>query len=254
LIVRTEPTPNTAGFAIKEAFEALGGVQRTSAILRWVNDRYPNRWEERTLGSHLRGCSVNNPIGIKYHPHFPRFLYKEGNGEFALYDPSRHGVFDERGYAEGDRPEEVSALDELREISEELQSKSEFANEAQLRDYLARNLGLLEPGLALWTGSEAESVEYAMEGRRIDILGKDRDGTPVVVELKLSKGHERTLGQALYYRGKLKQVLKVCRVRIIMVAAEITDELRIASTEVTDVDVFTYKLTMQVQKVDLSAS
>jgi hypothetical protein len=229
----------------------MGGVQRNASILKWVNDRYPNRWEDRTLGSHLRGCSVNNPIGIKYHPHFPRFLFKRGSGEFELYDSQKHGNFDDRGNPAYAGLQVEQELDDLREITEVIQARNEFANEAQLRDYLARNLGLLESGLTLWSGSEAESVEYALEGRRVDILAKDREGVPVVVELKLSKGHERTLGQALYYRGKVKQLLKVSRVRIIMVASEITDELRIASMEVSDVDIFAYTLTMQVHKVDL---
>jgi len=252
--VRTDPTPNTVGYAIKEAFETLGGVQKNSAILRWVSDHYPNRWGERIIGSHLRGCSVNNRIGIKYHPNFPGFLYKCGDGQFELYDQDKHGVFDTVGNYEGEGPEELDAVQEIREITEQLQSKSEFAYEAHLRDYLAKNLHLLEVGLKLWAGSEAESVEYAVEGRRIDILARDSENIPVVVELKLSKGHERTLGQALYYRGKLKQMLEIPRARIIMVASEITDELRIASKEVADVDLFEYALTMQITKLDFRAS
>ncbi len=55
-----------------------------------------------------------------------------------------------------------------------------------------KNLNILESGLTLWPNS---SVEYPLEGRRIDILAKDRDGIPVVIELKLSRGHERTLGK-----------------------------------------------------------
>lgn len=35
-----------------------------------------------------------------------------------------------------------------------------------------------------------------------------------------------------------------------MVAGEITDELRLASTEVKDVDLFSYALTMQVAKLE----
>jgi hypothetical protein len=148
----------------------------------------------------------------------------------------------------------LASTDTKIDVGSNASTTYQFALEAHLRDYLAKNLSILEAGLTLWNGITAESVEYDVGGRRIDILAKDASGVPVVVELKLSKGHERTLGQALYYRGKLKQSLKVSRVRIIMVAAEITDELRIASMEVSDVDVFSYKLSMQVQKVDLSPS
>lgn len=250
-MARSIPNPNTAGAAVKEAFEKLGGAHRSAGIVAWINEQYPGRWEERTLRSHLRGCSVNHPTAISYHPAFPRFLFNHGGGKFELYDVDRHGVFDEKGYSEGQAPPSSDLTEELREITEELSGKGEFAYEAHLRDYLAKNLSLLEPGLTLWTG-DVDSIEYAIEGRRIDILARDKSGLPVIVELKLSRGHERTLGQALYYRGKLKQLLQVPRIRIIMVAAEITDELRIASTEVADVDLFSYALTMQVQKVHLT--
>lgn len=81
-----------------------------------------------------------------------------------------------------------------------------FALESHLRDYLAKNLTVLEKGLTLWT-ENPRSIEYSIEGRRIDILARDVEGTPVVIELKLSRGHEATLGQSLYYRAKLKQHL-----------------------------------------------
>lgn len=246
-------TENTLPFAISQAFAELGGAQKSATIVSWVNSRYPNRWNMFIVRQNLRGCSVNRPTAIKYHPDFPRFLYCRGVGQFEMYDAERHGTFDYRGYPAGEAPEESDAVEEFRELTDELEGKREFAYEAHLRDYLARNLGILEAGLVLWTGDEDESTEYNIDGKRIDILAKDRQGTPVVIELKLSRGHEKTLGQALYYRGKLKKILDVSRVRIIMVASEITDELRIASGEVSDVDLFSYALTMQVQRVGIAS-
>ena len=251
-MTRSIPTPGTAGDAVKKAFEALGGSQRSAAVVRWINEQFPNKFADRTVRSHLRGCSVNHPTAISYHPSFPRFLYNRGGGEFELYNAERHGSFDEKGFPAGQAVFEADSEEEIREIAEEMGGGTEFAYEAHLRDYLAKNLTSLEAGLTLWTGGESGSIEYPLEGRRIDILAKDRDGVPVVIELKLSRGHERTLGQALYYRGKLKQILGVTRVRIIMVAGEITDELRIASGESLDVQLFSYALTMQVHNVPLN--
>ena len=82
-----------------------------------------------------------------------------------------------------------------------------------------------------------------------DILAKGNDGLPVVIELKVSKGHERTVGQALYYRAKIKQRFKVERVRIFVVAAEISPELRAAASEVSDVLLFEYSLAVKVNPV-----
>lgn len=248
---------STMAQALRQAMESLTGPQRQPAIQRWIWSKYPDKWKVGTLQGHLNGCCVNNPKGIKNHPTFPRFLYFRGSGEYELYDKAKHGTFDEFGRPEGQEPESDSSIDEIgQRIAAEIEERSsaEFAYEAHLRDYLARNLTLLESGLSLWTGSESDSVEFGIDGRRIDILAKDKDGIPVVIELKLSRGHDRTLGQALYYRGRLKQILAVSKVRIIMVAGEVTDELRIASGEVSDVELFTYTLIMQVQRVSNLAS
>jgi len=249
-----DTNPVAAFDAIKEAFESLGGAQTSLAVVRWIGERYPGKWEDRVLRARLRGGSVNHTKAISYHPNWLRFLYFRGRGEFELYDKERHGFFDERGYPEGQNAENSGLIEEAIETADGFEGTGEFAYEAHLRDYLAKNLGLLEAGLTLWTGSAVDSIEYPIEGRRIDILAKDREGIPVVVELKLRRGHEQTLGQALYYRGKLKQLLSETRVRIIMVASEITDELRIASAEVTDVDLFSYTLTMQVEKIALNSA
>jgi hypothetical protein len=128
---------------------------------------------------------------------------------------------------------------------------TEFAREEQLRDYLAKNLRILEPGLSLWPGpEEGDAVEFAVDeqgpSRRIDIFAEDRDKLPVIIELKVSRGHEKTVGQALYYRAKIKQRFNKERVRIFIVAAEISPELRAAASEVSDVSLFEYSLEVKV--------
>ena len=124
-----------------------------------------------------------------------------------------------------------------------------FAYEEHLRDFLAEHLELLEKGLKLWDTGEEDAVEFPVDGRRIDILGKDKTGIPVVIELKVSRGHERTIGQALYYRAKIKEKFKVDQVRIFIVALEMSSELRAAAKEVQDVALFEYSLSMTVKPV-----
>ena len=41
-------------------------------------------------------------------------------------------------------------------------------------------------------------VEYPIEDGRIDILAIDKNERPVVIELKVSHGRNRTIGQLLY--------------------------------------------------------
>jgi hypothetical protein len=136
---------------------------------------------------------------------------------------------------------------------DETEAGSEFALEEQLRDYLAENLGILEPGLALWPVENGDAVEFQVDeqgpSRRIDILARDKSGSPVVIELKVSRGHERTVGQALYYRARVKHLFHVQRVRIFIVAAEISPELRAAASEVPDVLLFEYSLAVKVTAI-----
>jgi hypothetical protein len=136
---------------------------------------------------------------------------------------------------------------------DETEAGTKFALEEQLRDYLAENLHILEPGLSLWPVENGDAVEFQVDeqgpSRRIDILAKDHDGVPVVLELKVSRGHEKTIGQALYYRARIKQRFGAERVRIFVVAAEISPELRAAASEVIDVFLFAYSLAVTVTPV-----
>lgn len=231
---------NSIREALAACFQANDEPLTKGLVFAWIGDNYPDAdFNPDTLQQQLyRSCKNLKSAQKSSAPKI--ILYNKTSKTYSRV-PADYISENESAIINSTADEELEST-----------ASSTFALEAHLRDYLARNLLSLEKGLELWS-SNPPSVEYQIEKRWIDILAKDRDGIPVVIELKLSKGHERTLGQALYYRGKLKQILKVSRVRIIMVAAEITDELRIASTEVNDVDVFSYKLTMQVQKIDLMA-
>ena len=124
--------------------------------------------------------------------------------------------------------------------------------ERELQIYLAKNLALVEAGMTLWESTDGRSaIEFVVDedGRRIDILAKDKSGTPVVIELKASSGHERVIGQAMYYRECIKEKLNVLKVRTFIIAREISDELRIASRAVPDVELFEYKLSMTLAKI-----
>jgi hypothetical protein len=131
-----------------------------------------------------------------------------------------------------------------------------FAYETDLRDYLAKNLSVIEPGMSLWPVQETESaVEFRVDGgRRIDILAKGRNGAPVVIELKVSSGHDRVIGQALYYRGCVKEGFGAREARIIIIAREITPELKIATRDLPNVELFEYRLAVNLIKISVAPS
>jgi len=126
-----------------------------------------------------------------------------------------------------------------------------FVLEEHLREYLANNLHVLEDGMTLWpVGQDQNAVEFPVGGnRRIDILARDRSGVPTVIELKVSRGHEKTIGQVLYYRARVKDLFKAESARIVIVAREISRELRAATSELQDVSLFEYRLSMNLNRV-----
>lgn len=124
----------------------------------------------------------------------------------------------------------------------------EFALEAHLRDFLARNLDRIEVGLRLYTSDNRNGVEFPVEGGRIDLLAVDRTGTYVVIELKLSQGRSKTLGQLLYYMGWVDQHMGApCRGFII--ANEITEDLSVAVSRVPGVSLARYRMSFAIEPV-----
>ncbi len=232
--------------ALKESLDTLGGIRTKAEIAAWIDEHHPNKWKAATLSGHLYGCRVNDPKAYQHHASQPKFIFSHGSGRYELYDASRHGLF-VGGLPEGDQE---SVLEESHQaVSNDGDLGTAFAYEEHLRDYLAKNLSILEASLTLWNGSEVEAVEFPVERRRIDILARDKSGVPVIVELKVNRGHERTIGQCLYYRAKIKEIMKVPRVRIIIVAEKISHELILSTQEVSDVSLFEYSLSMAVRRL-----
>jgi hypothetical protein len=129
---------------------------------------------------------------------------------------------------------------------------STFAYESDLRDYLAKNLNIIENGLKLYVDSDGkDGIEYSIDSsnKRVDILAIDKNDTPVVIELKLSQGYEKVIGQALYYKGMVKEKFSKNNIRIFIIAKEITNRLKRATEDLSFVELFEYSLSVSVKKV-----
>ena len=125
----------------------------------------------------------------------------------------------------------------------------EFALEAHLRDFLAKNLDRIETGLRLYASPERNGVEYPVGGGRIDLLAVDRNGKFVVIELKLSQGRNKTLGQLLYYMGWVDQHLGEGPCRGFIIASDITGELAIAVARVPGVSLAKYRMSFSIEPI-----
>jgi hypothetical protein len=141
------------------------------------------------------------------------------------------------------------------EGDEEGAFEQEFAYESDLRDFLSTNLRFIEPGLSLYQDNVGKGIEYPVgTGGRIDILAKDRSGKLVVIELKVSRGRNPTIGQLLYYMGWVDANLaETGKSRGIIIAKEISDDLRLACQRVPGVSLYKYTLSVTTTRVYPSA-
>jgi len=83
-------------------------------------------------------------------------------------------------------------------------------------------------------------------------LAIDKDNNYVVVELKVSKGYDRVIGQLLRYMAWIdsNQAEPTQKVRGIIIAREISNDLHLATSKIPDVELFEYDLSVSLRKVN----
>ena len=84
----------------------------------------------------------------------------------------------------------------------------------------------------------------------VDILALDSRDNYVVIELKVSRGYDRVVGQLLRYMAWIEknQADPPQRVRGVIVAREISEDLLLAASRIPDVELFEYKLSVTLEK------
>ncbi len=232
------PDEQTGGFEklpLRHAYPFLAthGLQSEGQLIRLSNNT--NRLKRARIAALLKKSGLLDAFVKEFWPHGA-----DNNGDEV-----------ERLLRTFDRWTEEGGKDENGEQDDE-DPGGEFVLEEHLRDYLEANVHLLEDGMTLWpVGEGQKAVEFSVDenNHRVDILARDKSGTPAVVELKVSRGHEKTIGQSLYYRARIKEILHAPKVRIVIVASEISPELKAAASEVADVSLFEYRISMTVKKV-----
>ena len=204
----------TMSEAIREAFEQHPGPLSREDLRQFINDHYTGTWQAATFTAHLYACAINNPKAYVHHPHSQRFLYKNADGTFELYDEKRHGP-------------NVWAPNQAEDQSEEAAQAVEasISLERDLEDQLVRQLDALEPGL------EFENRQVPCDVGRVDIVGRGADGATVVVELKVGEAKDSAIGQIARYLGWYRQQGSAT-VRGILVASDFPEGVQYAATAV----------------------
>jgi endonuclease len=223
--------------------------------VKWFAQNYP-KIKSNTVAMHVEGMSVNN-LNRRHHPNIkPRsgydLFFKLGPNQFRLWDAKtdpapRYKDDIEKGEASGEVEVQTAATD-LVDAAEE--AAREFAFEKDLENYLVKNLGFIEPGLRLYEEEGITGVQFPAGGRIIDVLAVDKNGRFVVIELKVSRGYDRTVGQLLRYMGWVEANMETTKpVRGIIVANEITMDLKLACARIPDVQLIEYEISFKLRPV-----
>jgi RecB family endonuclease NucS len=124
-------------------------------------------------------------------------------------------------------------------VSKRKQEKTTY--EEDLQKYLVENMSVIEHGLKLFINKYGrKGIEFPASGKFIDILALDKDENFVVIELKLSMGHEKVKGQVLRNIDWVKKHLANDhqKVKGIIICKEINEDLRLAYENILNVELF----------------
>ncbi len=240
-------------FDEKEEFEGLPlrlvwvyltekGLGNEASSIRQSKDAYKSYTSTLRRGKVVKLLKENNALEEFVDKYWPYGKTQQGQNKIKRYERIYEAFLSSRG----------TTIETEEQEEEEGSETEKFALEEHLQEYLYSNLMALEPGLKLWKDDRGiEGVEYNIDedGRRVDILAIDKMNVPVVIELKVSRGYQKVIGQCLYYKNRLKTLLNIPKVRIIIIAHEITPELKTAALDLPDIDLFEYKINFKVEKV-----
>jgi hypothetical protein len=229
---------------VKELLVQKGDILERDRIISWFKQKYP-LIKHGTITAHLVKLSINATSRIHYNV--------DQNGKDDLFfqiDSKKYRLYDQASdpspiYTKS-QEEEIIAT-EIENSTEE----NEFAYERDLQHFLAKNLYLIEPGLTLYKEEGITGLEFPVGSRSIDVLAKDKDNNYVVIELKVSRGYDRVVGQILRYMAWIRKnhAEQNQKVRGVIIAREITEDLLLACSETQNVDLFEYNLSVSLKKI-----
>lgn len=214
------------------------------SAIEWFAQHYP-KIKEGTISAHLIRFSTNAPSRLHYSVKTDEdLLFQVDSSHFRLYEQTSDPA---PIHSKSDATASQEKSVELTEVA----SPSEFAYESDLRDFLAKNLSLIEPGLQLYQDEGITGIEFPVGGRFIDILAIDAQKQLVVIELKVSRGYDRVIGQLLRYMAWIEKnhAESGQGVRGIIAAREISDDLKLACSYLPTVSLYEYELSVSLKKI-----
>lgn len=226
-----------------------GGHFTRQEILKWFQEHYPGL-KRATVNAHLIVMSTNAPSRVHHHlrPNgADDLLFQMDASNFRLY------------VKESDPPpiyKDDSDLDTTEDTDNDVDTvpeTHEFAYENDLKNFLAGNLSIIRPTLSVYREGDITGVEFPVGNRRIDILAVENGTDFVVIELKVSKGYDRAVGQLLRYMGWIEQNLAEPgqKVKGMIIARSISNDLRLATSRISDVELYEYELSISLNRIEI---
>lgn len=138
------------------------------------------------------------------------------------------------------------------DLEEQEREEAAFGLEFQLRDFIAQNLGAIDVAgrkLRLYVDPTGrDGIEFPTAVGPIDILAMDGSGDFYVFELKRARSPDQAVGQVTRYMGWLQQTIgKGKHVTGVIVAREITTNLRYAVSVVPNIKLFEYEVDFRLR-------
>ena len=128
----------------------------------------------------------------------------------------------------------------------ETQAIPNFAYEKDLKVTLCAQVSDLFPGYKIF-GPELTGIEYTIEGRRIDVLLEQIEGTDLLaVELKAGAADFKVFGQISMYMGLLITEFPSRRVSGVIVAGAIEPSLKQACITTDRIILKTYRMSLEL--------
>jgi len=254
---------------VKEAVEQSNNqVISNKEVKGYITKKY-GAINDNSVNCHILSCSVNMQCRVNWPENKkPRicnsqydFLYNVGRGQVQIYDPKIHGQWeicliddslivkkvDDVSYENNHVAQEVE-IDTI-----DTDKNFTFALESQLRDFIVQNLSIINKDLNLYVSDDdITGVEYKTPIGNIDILAQNKNGEFVVIELKLSKGEDKALGQIQRYMGWVKKNLSNNdEVHGIIIAKPISDKLKYAVLVTKNISLFEYSIQFYITNIEI---
>ena len=127
--------------------------------VQWFAEHYP-KIKTGTITAHLVRLSTNAQSRVHYNakPGEDDLFFQLDSSHFRLYDPNHDPS---PIYAAAEPTDGATPFEE----DTEPQGSAQFAYESDLRNYLAKNLSVIEPGLVLYEEEGINGIEFRSSGK-----------------------------------------------------------------------------------------